>query len=216
MWGMYILETIFGSLFAVCLILIIFGAICHKIYTKYKIKEPVRYIGYEIYPFMAYSKLYLNCTNYFGYKQAKYDKNVPKDQIKEDAEKIIKDSEEKYNIWKNNEPKFCSKIIKIINKINIPFIAITITMFLIFFILSLIIICAVGANPGTILKYQNMYSMIEEVINNGTDLENIAITQTKIEFNAWLVDVKTSLERWGNWSLWYLWKDQILALNYLI
>ena len=216
MWGMYILETIFGSLFAVCLILIIFAAICNKIYNRYKLKEPVRYIGYKIYHFMNCSELNLNCTNYFGYKQTKYAKNVPEDQIKEDAEKIIKDSEEKYTIWKNNEPKFCSKIVKIINKINIPFIVTTIIMFSIFFILSLIIICAVGANPGTILRYQNMYNMIEEAINNGNDLENIAITQTKIEFNTWLVDVKTSLERWGNWSLWYLWKDQILALNYLM
>lgn len=39
MWGMYILEIIFGSLFAVCLILIIFGVICNEIYNRDKIYD---------------------------------------------------------------------------------------------------------------------------------------------------------------------------------
>ena len=216
MWGMYILEIVFGSLFAICLILILFSAICCKIHNKYKLKEPVKYIGYRTYHFIDKSELDIYSNNYSGSMEMIYSIETPEKELEEKAKRIIKDSEEKHSKWEAKKPKFCSKVAAIVDKIDTPFIITTIFIFAIFLILSLIIICTVGSNPGTILKYQNMYSMIEEAINNGTDLENIAITQTKIEFNTWLVDVKTSLERWGNWSLWYLWKDQIIALNYLI
>lgn len=216
MWGMYILEIVFGSLFAVCLILILFGVICNKIYNRYKLKEPVKYTGYGTHHFIDYSELNMYSGNYNDITEIMYGVEIPEEEIKEEAKRIIEDSKEKYNEWESNKNKFCFKVSKIFNRVDTPFVITTIFIFAIFLILSLIIICTVGSNPGTILKYQNMYSMIEEAINNGTDLENIAITQTKIEFNTWLVDAKTSLERWGNWSNWYLWKDQIMALNYLI
>ena len=216
MWGMYILEIIFGSLFAVCLILILFSAICCKIHNKYKLKEPVKYIGYKTYHFMNKLELDIYSNNYSGPMEMIYSIETPEKELEKEAKRIIKDSEEKHSKWESKKPKFCSKVAAIADKIDDPFIVTTIAIFAILFVLSLIIICIVGPAPSTILRYQNMYGMIESAINNGTDLENIAITQTKIEFNAWLVDAKTSLERWGNWSSWYLWKDQIMALNYLI
>lgn len=216
MWGMYILETIFGSLFAACLILILFAVICNKIYNRYKLRKPVKYTGYRIYHFMDSSELDMHSGNYNCIKEIMYGVEIPEEEIEEEAKRIIKESKEKYNEWEAKKPKFCSKVAAIVDKIDNPFMVTTIAIFFIFLILSLIIICMVVPNPGTILRYQNMYSMMEEAINNGTDLENITITQTKIEFNTWLVEVKTSLERWGNWSSWYLWKDQIMALNYLI
>lgn len=50
-------------------------------------------------------------------------------------------------------------------------------------------------------KCQSEY--VEMAIENGTCLENIAITQTVIDQNKWLADAKSHLATWGTWSRYY-------------
>ena len=58
--------------------------------------------------------------------------------------------------------------------------------------------------------------MIQQVVSNGSDLENIAISQTKIEYNEWLTNAIASLRTYGNWSSWSLYEEELLALQYIM
>ena len=44
---------------------------------------------------------------------------------------------------------------------------------------------------------------VQEAYENGTDADNIAITQTVIEMNTWLAEAKASKQTLGNWSAYY-------------
>lgn len=50
-------------------------------------------------------------------------------------------------------------------------------------------------------KVQSEY--VEMAVENGTDLENIAITQTVIDQNEWLAYAKAHVAAWGTWSRYY-------------
>lgn len=78
-------------------------------------------------------------------------------------------------------------------------------------------ICALSfpINKSELAKYEEKYQMIQLVEESGTELENVALSQAKIEFNDWLAGAKSSLNRWGNWSLYYYVKDEVLQLEYL-
>lgn len=65
-----------------------------------------------------------------------------------------------------------------------------------------------------ILLWIEKKGMMQQVIEAGGDLDNIGITQTKIDFNNWLADAKISLERWGTWSTWWPHKEVIESLEY--
>lgn len=51
--------------------------------------------------------------------------------------------------------------------------------------------------------FEHQAEYVEAVISNGTDLENIAITQTVIEQNEWLAKAKANLATWGSLSRYY-------------
>jgi hypothetical protein len=44
---------------------------------------------------------------------------------------------------------------------------------------------------------------VEEAYSNGTELDNIAMTQTIIEMNDWLINAKVNKKFYGNWSKYY-------------
>lgn len=44
---------------------------------------------------------------------------------------------------------------------------------------------------------------VQEAYENGTEYDNIAITQTIIEMNTWLAQAKASKQTYGNWSMYY-------------
>lgn len=54
-----------------------------------------------------------------------------------------------------------------------------------------------------IAYFQQQKTYIQYVIENGTDLENIAISQTLIEQNSWLAEAKAELGMFGAWSKYY-------------
>lgn len=59
------------------------------------------------------------------------------------------------------------------------------------------------ATKSNIIEFEHQKEMIEQTVENGTDLENIAITQTIIEYNQWLAEAKASKEIYGIFSLYY-------------
>lgn len=64
-----------------------------------------------------------------------------------------------------------------------------------------------------VMKYRNNYEMIQQVIESGTEYDNIAISQTLIEYNAWLSGAKADKQMWGNWSE-YVYED-LDSLTYI-
>lgn len=65
-----------------------------------------------------------------------------------------------------------------------------------------------------VAKYKYDYEMVQEVILNGTDLENIKITETVLDYNNWLSEAKADKETWGNWSVYY--KEDLDSLNPIV
>lgn len=79
--------------------------------------------------------------------------------------------------------------------------------------LPICIFVPIGAKQ-VVKEYQMNYEMIQEVIESGSDYDNISISQTIIEYNAWLTKAKTDKEMWGTWSQ-YVYED-LDSLNYLL
>ena len=93
---------------------------------------------------------------------------------------------------------------------------ITMVIFGILILVGIIVASTVCSGISQINGWKETYQMVEQVIENGSDLENIAISQLKIEYNSWLSEAISSLNTWGKWSSWYMWKDKLLALQYII
>ena len=79
--------------------------------------------------------------------------------------------------------------------------------------LPLSILCPLDAKKE-VLKYKKNYEMIQSVMENGTEYDNIAISQTLIEYNTWLSEAKADKEFWGNWSV-YVYED-LDSLEYIV
>lgn len=54
-----------------------------------------------------------------------------------------------------------------------------------------------------VMVYEETRQMVTQCIENGSDMENISITQTIIEQNRWLAEAKSSLKFYGKWSIYY-------------
>ena len=61
---------------------------------------------------------------------------------------------------------------------------------------------AIAKYEAAHFKQQKEY--VEMVIENGTELENLAISHTIIEQNMWLAEAKASLEMFGQFSKYYV------------
>ena len=70
----------------------------------------------------------------------------------------------------------------------------------------IILLCAIF-NPmcakNEYNKFQAQKVIIEQTIENGTDLENISISQTIIEYNNWIASAKASKKTYGIFSSYY-------------
>lgn len=51
-------------------------------------------------------------------------------------------------------------------------------------------------------KFNYVSEMTAQSIENGSDLENLAITTKVIEMNEWLADVKATRSAYGNWTIY--------------
>lgn len=66
--------------------------------------------------------------------------------------------------------------------------------------------CAVAIRHEMIQEvatYEETRLMVTQSVENGSDMENIGITQTIIEQNHWLAEAKSSLKLYGMWSMYY-------------
>lgn len=71
-------------------------------------------------------------------------------------------------------------------------------------LIALLMLLAKGIKTkAEIIEFEHQKEMIEQTVENGTDLENIAITQTIIEYNQWLAEAKASKEIYGIFSFYY-------------
>lgn len=51
--------------------------------------------------------------------------------------------------------------------------------------------------------FEETRNMITITVDNNDETENFGVTQAIIEKNTWLVEVKTSVKKYGMWSLYY-------------
>lgn len=88
-------------------------------------------------------------------------------------------------------------------------------------IVSLIVlttVCTVGvAAPFVakrdILEFEEYKIVVEEAYGNGTDLDNIGMTENIIHYNKWLAEAKASKKLFGNFSRYY--KYDIESMEYI-
>jgi hypothetical protein len=67
-----------------------------------------------------------------------------------------------------------------------------------------ILVLGVGCdNKKQIEEFKYQKEIIEEAVENGTDLENVSITQTIIEQNSWLAQAKADVDAFGIASFYY-------------
>lgn len=227
MWGLYILLIIFGSIVGVCVVLMIAHEIICNRYRKYLEKEPCIYTDRKTAYMMEAeveelkkdtSKEIIMVESYYPFYLTWSDDMAEEGKDKRRVIYIDKAEQEErtaeHNKWKDKHSKVMEWVYNQQKPLFITFASLVIFGFC-FVCCILALIIAMINMPTAIFTYKEMHSMIEQAIANGTDLENIAITQTKIDFNTWLSEALVSLERWGNWSKWYPWKEQILQLSYL-
>lgn len=51
--------------------------------------------------------------------------------------------------------------------------------------------------------FEETKTMMVEVTNNAETLENIGLTNSVIEYNAWLAKAKAGVKNYGAWSIYY-------------
>lgn len=57
-------------------------------------------------------------------------------------------------------------------------------------------------------KYLNTKKSIDLVVSSGNDVYNTAVANSVIEANKWVAEVKSSLEVYGNFSMYYAIRDK--------
>ena len=65
-----------------------------------------------------------------------------------------------------------------------------------------IIACRIDATKK-IQCFEETRNMITITVDNNNETENFGVTQAIIEKNTWLVETKTSVKKYGMWSLYY-------------
>lgn len=70
------------------------------------------------------------------------------------------------------------------------------------FITIVMVFCRIDATKK-IQCFEETRDMITITVNSNDETENFGVTQAIIEKNTWLVEVKTSVKKYGMWSLYY-------------
>lgn len=123
-------------------------------------------------------------------------------KLAEDTENDIRES----RVWEKicELEKLKEKYKKIYINTN-PFIGWCIAIFggvLSVCFLLMCIFCPVGARKE-VNYFIAQKEYVEMAIENGSELENVAITQIVIEQNQWLANAKASAKTYGAWSVYY-------------
>lgn len=151
-----------------------------------------------------------------NYSTYLYNLIVDEDYI--NVKNIVKqEDKDAYNAWYKTAPisaKFCCKIGNIGFIILFCFLVISGITFSVSLICSL---CNCITIPSDIVRYRETYALYQELLENanGFDITSDMVT-TKMELNSWLLNARVELERWGFWSSYYPYVEEISQLSYLV
>lgn len=115
--------------------------------------------------------------------------------------------------WGNKKEAYYKKMRDGYDYANTVFLALTFLC-----IGILIITCMVGGlapfvAKRDILEFEEYKIVVEEAYTNGTNLDNIGMTETIIGYNKWLARAKTNKKLHGNFSRYY--KYDIESMEYI-
>lgn len=185
----YIFLIVFGIIFVLTGAYSLATKICFHIGVNYDNKKPLT---------PSYTWYYLGGSS------------------KEEVEKIKERYETSLKEWEENRP-LASKIFYATPKwLDTTVFAIWIISTVSLIIIGLVVTICVLSSIQAINQWKEVYVMVQQIVNNGSDLENIAISQTKIEYNEWLTNAIANLKTYGNWSSWSLYEEELLALQYIM
>lgn len=134
------------------------------------------------------------------------------------GEKITKQEDiDDYNAWYKTIPISAKIYSKVNDAVFIILFCFAIIFGITFIASSIGAICGSIAIPSDIIRYREAYTLYQELLENtnGFDITSDIIS-TKMELNSWLLNAKIALERWGFWSSYYPYAEEILQLSYLV
>ena len=192
----YIFLIVFGIIFLLTGMYTLAMRICFCIGCRYNDKKP-RTPAYPWYPFGGCSREEI-------------------EEIKRGYETSLKEYETSLKEWEDNKPLALKIYNAVPQRIDTTIFVIWIISIVSLILTGLTVTVCVLSDARTINQWKEVYVMIQQVVSNGSDLENIAISQTKIEYNEWLTNAIASLRTYGNWSSWSLYEEELLALQYIM
>lgn len=138
--------------------------------------------------------------------------------IIDNGEKITKqEDKDDYDAWYKTIPISAKIYSKLDGVITIILFCLAVISGIAFFANSIIAVTNCITIPSDIIKYKEMYALYQELLenNSGFDITSDMVNM-KMELNNWLLNAKIALERWGFWSSYYPYAEEILQLSYLM
>lgn len=191
MYGPFILMIIASSILALSAVILILSNIFDSIYCKWEDSKPREPIEHYYFDILTSERIITECS-----------KEYEKDKLKYE-EKLKEHNKLKPKVKGVSEGIFYTLIATIAVTIGILIVT------------GLIAIIDYFGNRKELNTWKHKYEMIQLVEENGSETENVALSQTKIEFNTWLSEAKSSLDYYGNWSGYYFIRDEVENLEYL-
>lgn len=131
---------------------------------------------------------------------------------------IVKEEDKgSYNAWYNTAPTIAKIYCKINNVVFIILFCFLVVSGITFSVSLICSLCNCINIPSDIVRYKETYALYQELLENtnGFDITSDMVT-TKMELNNWLLNARVELERWGFWSSYYPYAEEISQLSYLV
>lgn len=138
--------------------------------------------------------------------------------IIDNGEKITKqEDKDDYDAWYKTIPISAKIYSKLDGAFTVILFCLAVIFGIAFIASSIIAISNCITIPSDIVKYKEMYTLYQELFENtsGFDITSDMVNM-KMELNNWLLNAKIALERWGFWSSYYPYAEEILQLSYLM
>ena len=138
--------------------------------------------------------------------------------IIDNGEKLTKQEDiDNYNVWYKTIPISAKIYSKLDGAFTVILFCLAAIFGITFFASSIIAVTNCITIPSDIIKYKEMYALYQELLENtsGFDITSDMVNM-KMELNNWLLNAKIALERWGFWSSYYPYAEEILQLSYLV
>ena len=136
----------------------------------------------------------------------------------ENGEKITKqEDKDDYDAWYKTIPISAKIYSKLDGAFTVILFCLAVIFGITFIASSICAICNSIAIPSDIIRYRESYALYQELLENtnGFDITSDMINM-KMELNNWLLNAKIALERFGFWSSYYPYAEEISQLAYLV